>query len=376
MSEKLLQINQALQHKIHAEIKQKGQISFAEFMKMALYEPGLGYYSAGLHKIGSAGDFVTASELGSLFAKCHAKVFADVLQSLDSPIISELGAGTGQFCCDVLRALDDMKSLPKRYIITEVSADFKQVQADKINKLPEHLSQLVEWQDSPPQQTFTGIIFANEVIDALPVEVFEHRNQNYLQLHLHMENDQLSETWLPFNSEVSERLQQMKLNLTDGYRSEILPNLPAWIQTTTENLSQGLVMFIDYGYGRNTFYHPQRNNGTLVCQRRHQANFNPYQDIGLQDITAFVDFTAVAESLQLAGFELAGYTTQADFLLAAGIHQWVDEHAEFVDYYQLASEMKQLMLPDEMGEKFKVMAAVKNFDTDIIGFTNNRWHEL
>lgn len=376
MSETLLQINQALQHKITSEIKLNGVISFAKFMNMALYEPGLGYYSAGLNKIGVSGDFVTASELGSLFAKCHAVVFADVLKQLASPSIIELGAGTGQFCIDTLLALDELNCLPNKYIIIEVSADFKQVQQQKTNCLPPHIKDCIQWSEQAPEAHYEGIVFANEVIDALPVEIFKFEQNEYKQLMLNHDGERYIEQWQSFSPTTIQVLDQMQLNLSAGYRSEFLPQLQAWVHSVTKNLVKGLVMFVDYGYGRRTYYHPQRNTGTLVCQRRHQANFQPYQDVGLQDITSFVDFTAVAEALDNTGFKLAGYTTQSDFLLDAGINQWIDPNMEYSAYYRLVSEMKQLVLAEEMGEKFKTIAAVKNIDLNIKGFTHNRWNEL
>lgn len=376
MSESLLQINQALQHKITSEIKQNGVISFAKFMKMALYEPGLGYYSAGLNKIGDGGDFITASELGSLFAKCHAVVFADTLKQLKSPSIIELGAGTGQFCLDTLLTLDELNALPEKYTIIEVSADFQKVQQEKLKSLPAKIKKLIHWSNQPPDTSYEGIIFANEVLDALPVEVFRIEQGQYQQLTLGFDGKQYIEQWQAFSPSVNQTLTQMQLKLANGYRSEFLPQLQSWITSVTQNLVKGLVLFVDYGYGRSTYYHPQRNTGTLVCQRRHQANFNPYQDVGLQDITSFVDFTAVAEGLDDAGFQLAGYTTQSDFLLDAGISQWIDPASEYSDYYRLVSEMKQLVLAEEMGEKFKTIAAVKNMDLNIKGFNHNRWNEL
>lgn len=376
MSETLLQINQALQHKITSEIKQKGAISFAQFMAMALYEPGLGYYSAGLNKLGEEGDFITAPELGSLFARCHATVFADVLKQLRHPVLLELGAGTGQFCFDVLLALDELQVLPEQYCIVEISADLKQVQQQKLEQLPSHLRDRIQWLDRPPENKFEGILFANEVIDALPVEIFRCHQQKYERLMLSVKNDSLIEQWQVFPESMNALLNDLKLDLPDGYRSEFLPQLDAWVQAITANLKKGMVMLVDYGYGRKTYYHPQRNSGTLVCQRRHQANFNPYQDIGLQDITAFVDFTAVAESLELAGMQVIGYTTQGDFLMDAGINQWLNPDDDYAEYYKLVSEMKQLVLPEEMGEKFKTIAAVKNIKSTIKGFSNNRWNEL
>lgn len=376
MSDTLQQINQALQHKITAEIKHSGRISFARFMNMALCEPGLGYYSAGLHKLGKEGDFITASGLGTLFAQTNARVFAPLLAALKQPRIMELGAGTGAFCCDVLQELNSLGQLPAQYVIVEVSADLKQVQKQQVSQLGPELQALVVWQDAPPAEPFEGLVFANEVIDALPVEVFKYEDSCFQRLMLTSKQGQLEECWEAFPTAMEEQLMQMNLGLSDGYRSEFLPNLSAWLDSVTNSLTRGWAFFIDYGYGRPHHYHPQRNTGTLVCQRRHQANFNPYQDIGLQDITAFVDFTAVAEGLQHAGFSIDGFSTQGDFLVNAGIQDFLDPNADYREYYQLVAEMKQLVLPEEMGEKFKVMVASKNTDTPVSGLLHNRWQDL
>lgn len=376
MSDTLSEIKRSLQHKITAQIKQKGAISFAQFMQMALYEPGLGYYSAGLEKLGAAGDFVTAPELGSLFARCHAQAFAPVLAAVSEPVMVELGAGTGRFCVDVLLALEDLGCLPDRYLVVEVSGDLRAVQQQAVAELPAHLAQRVIWQDCPPQSPFNGVVFANEVLDALPVEVFRWHAGQYQRLMLVDDGGQLTETWQSFEPGMAAQLAQMDLMLTADHRSEFIPQLQPWMASIAAWLQQGMVLLVDYGHGRRTLYHPQRRHGTLVCHRRHQANFNPYQDVGLQDITAFVDFTAVAEAMQSCGLTVQGYTTQADFLLATGIEQWLDPAGDYPAYYRLVSEMKQLVLPDEMGEKFKTMVGTKRLSIPIPGFKHNRFNEL
>lgn len=376
MSEILSKINRSLQHKIAEKIKQKGAISFAEFMNMALYEPGLGYYSAGLNKLGLEGDFVTSPELGQLFACCHASFFAGILPQLSQPLLMELGAGSGQFCCDVLNALDEMGALPEQYVILEVSADLKQLQQQKVAALPGHLQQRVVWLERPPEQSFEGIIFANEVLDALPVEVFQYTEAGYQRLMLSNDAGQLTEVWQPFKPASEQQLLAMDLDLEPGFRSEFIPHLSAWMASVVQPLRKGVVLMVDYGYNRKTYYHPQRDRGTLVCHRRHQANFNPYQDVGLQDITAFVDFTAVAEAMSDADLVVEAFTTQADFLLAMNIEQWLDPAADYADYYRLVSEMKQLLLPEEMGEKFKCMLASKGLDFALSWPEPNRLHEL
>lgn len=376
MPSSLEKIKDSLQHKITSQIKQKGAISFAEFMQMALYEPGLGYYSAGLFKFGASGDFITSSELGSLFAQCHAHCFAEVIKQLDHPVILELGAGSGVFCADVLQALEQLDCLPETYWIMEVSADLQQVQQQRIEQLSPSLAQRVQWLEQPPTVGFEGIIYANEVLDALPVEVFKKINDQYMRLMLEDVDGHLSESWQEFPEALRLQLEQKELELAQEYRSEFTPNIEAWFQSITSSFEKGVVLMVDYGYGRNTYYHPQRLNGTLVCHKRHQANFNPYQDVGLQDITAFVDFTSVAEAMEGVGLAVGGFTTQADFLMGNGIDQLLNPDGDYEAYYKKATELKKLVMPDEMGEKFMVIMASKDLSAEIPGFQNNQWQKL
>lgn len=379
MSQSLQHTQQALWQHITDAIEENNGISFAEFMGKALYQPGLGYYSAGLKKFGKAGDFITAVELGSLFADTLAEQFGEVLQQVDNPVVLELGAGSGRFCADILTALaakNKPELIPNHYYILEVSGDLKQQQQERIAQLPDALKQCVTWLDAPPTEAFNGVIFANEVLDALPVEVFQYQNNAFQRLMLKLENNQLVEHWQPFPADLQQQLETKKLSLANGYRSEFIPNLNDWIMTITNSLNKGMVLFIDYGYGRPIYYHPERHTGTIVCHQRHQANFNPYHDVGLQDITAFVDFTAVAEGLKAAGNNVVGFNNQADLLMALGIEKKLDAEGDFSDYYAQASELKQLLLPTEMGERFKCIAALKNMDCSLTGFAINRLYDL
>jgi SAM-dependent MidA family methyltransferase len=380
MSDSLQKTQQTLWHQISQTIEQQQGLPFADFMRMALYQPGCGYYSAGLKKFGRDGDFITAVELGSLFAQSLARQFAEIIEPLPKAVIMELGAGSGRFCADVLTALNDMdqsgRYLPEQYLILEVSADLKQQQQQRINTLPNDLSQRVQWLDAPPKEQFNGVIFANEVIDALPVEVFRYKDNDYRRLVLNLEKDQLVEQWHAFPDDLQAQLNAKKLDLPDGYRSEFIPNLNDWMQSITGSLNKGLVLFVDYGYGRDVYYHPERNTGTLVCHQRHQANFNPYHDVGAQDITAFVDFTAVAEALKAADCTVVGFNHQMDLLMGLGVEQLLSTEGDYSDYYQRAGELKQLMMPSEMGERFKCIAAVKDIAIPLSGFTNNRLHLL
>lgn len=380
MSDSLQKTQQTLWHQISQTIEQQQGLPFADFMRMALYQPGCGYYSAGLKKFGRDGDFITAVELGSLFAQSLARQFAEIIEPLPKAVIMELGAGSGRFCADVLTALNDMdqsgRYLPEQYLILEVSADLKQQQQQRINTLPNDLSQRVQWLDAPPKEQFNGVIFANEVIDALPVEVFRYKDNDYRRLVLNLEKDQLVEQWHAFPDDLQAQLNAKKLDLPDGYRSEFIPNLNDWMQSITGSLNKGLVLFVDYGYGRDVYYHPERSTGTLVCHQRHQANFNPYHDVGAQDITAFVDFTAVAEALKAADCTVVGFNHQMDLLMGLGVEQLLSTEGDYSDYYQRAGELKQLMMPSEMGERFKCIAAVKDIAIPLSGFTNNRLHLL
>ncbi len=373
----LKQHSLALTQMIRQRIAKESNISFSEFMHMALYQPGLGYYSSGTHKFGKDGDFITSPEQGDLFAKCLAKQFKQVLDSLDTPVIMELGAGTGQFCYDCLIELDQLNCLPEKYYILEVSADLQHRQKQKLNTLPEPIKQRVEWIYEPPIDEFNGVVFANEVIDALAVEVFKVEDQSYKQLRVDCDSD-FSKTWVKFPNALEVDLLSKNLDLADGYESEFIPYLSEWLQTITAGLEKGAVFFVDYGYERNSYYHPQRNQGTLVCHFQHQANFDYFKNIGIQDITAFVDFTAVAEAADDCGLSVDGYCTQAHFLMSLAIHDKLgDSENDFENYYRKTTEMKKLTLPNEMGEKFKVMALSKNFDEDLLGFSfANQLHLL
>jgi SAM-dependent MidA family methyltransferase len=367
----------ALVHAIRERIKQHNSISFAQFMQMALYQPGLGYYSSGCHKFGKHGDFITAPELGPLFAQCMAQQFQQVLSQVESPVILELGAGTGQFAYDCLLELEKLNCLPNNYYILEVSADLKQRQAKKIQNLPNNLSYRVKWISQPLLEKFNGVIFANEVLDALPVEVFKIIDNQFQQMQVSWDEG-FRQTFKPMPEHLKKQMRDKELKLAENYISEFIPNLASWLKSISQNLNQGIVLFADYGYERSAYYHPQRNQGTLVCFHQHQANFDYFKNVGIQDMTAFVDFTAVAEAADACGFEVGGYTTQAHFLMSLGIEQKLgDSEHDYTNYYQNTTEMKKLVMPNEMGEKFKVIAFSKHFDDELMGFNfSNQLHLL
>ena len=360
---------------IQGEIAASGAIPFSRFMELCLYAPGLGYYSAGATKFGAAGDFVTAPELGPLFAACVADAVAPVLRQLgpDSGLL-ELGGGSGAFAEVALKRLLALDALPARYAILEPSADLRERQrarlAERLNPL---LADLVEWLDAPPPEPWHGVLFANEVVDALPTPRFTLRHGEVMEEHVALDGegafvrvDRLADALLAAAVRHVER--QLDAPLPDGYRSELLPQLPYWLQAVIGRMQAGALLFVDYGHPRREYYQPQRRDGTLRAFRRHHLVEDIYAFPGLQDITASVDFTALAEAGTGAGFELAGYCTQASFLLGNGLPQRLEEaEAKARDEsarLRLRQEAKQLTLPSGMGERFQAMGFVREADFD------------
>ena len=354
---------------IRDEIRAQGPIDFSRYMALALYAPGLGYYSAGKTKFGAAGDFVTAPELGTLYAGTIARAIAPVLRETGGDLL-ELGAGSGAFAADLLDALAALDALPARYRIVETSADLRERQAARIAaSAPVHAAR-VEHLDAPPAQSWRGVLFANEVVDALPVQRFVARRDGRVaalgvtcddagEFHgIELEADEaLVARVARLERDVAEALEQSPPVWQRPYRSECVPTLREWFASVAGTLQRGAALFVDYGYPRREYYLPERRDGTLVCHYRHRAHDDPFAHVGLQDITAFVDFTALAEAGAAAGFALATYTTQAQYLLAHGLTELLAEAAgrDERERMALAQEVRRLTLPGEMGEKFKVM---------------------
>ncbi len=352
----------------------QGWISFARFMEMALYEPGLGYYSAGSVKLGQAGDFVTAPEISPLFSRCLANQCAEAFERMSEPDVLELGAGSGVMAADVLIELEALGRLPRRYLILEVSADLRERQrATLAARVPQHLAR-VQWLDAWPEE-LRGVVLANEVLDAMPVERFCMRGSNVNAVGVTWQLGRLdwSETHASAELEAAVRAIESTLGsaLPDGYCSEINLRLPAWLRGLAGALREGVALFIDYGLPRAQYYRAERREGTLLCHYRHRFHDDPLILAGIQDIGAWVDFTAVAEAASDAGFTVAGFTTQAHFLIGCGIERYLAAlaEAELRDRVQLARQTMLLTLPGEMGEKFKVLGLAKNFESPLRGFS-------
>ncbi|MEO7051238.1 MAG: SAM-dependent methyltransferase [Rhodanobacter sp.] len=366
-SDRLLQL-------LREHIIAHGPMSFAQYMERCLYAPGLGYYSAGKTKFGEAGDFITAPELGEVFAHCVVKALQPVLAQLgDDADFLELGGGSGAFAEAALKALDASGTLPRHYLILEPSADLRERQRERLRaNLPAALNARVQWLDRPPEQDWRGVLFANEVIDALPATRFMLRDGEVYEEHVTLDGEgRLLRVDRPADALVSGAVRHVERDLgaefADGYRSEILPQLPYWIQAIAGSLTAGVMLFVDYGYVRREYYLPERSDGTLMAHYRHRSHNEPFYLPGLNDLTASVDFTALAEAGYSADFVVAAYMPQAQFLIGAGLPEvFVEAHAKLTDElarYQLSQQVKRLMLPDQMGERFQAMLLVRGMDT-------------
>jgi SAM-dependent MidA family methyltransferase len=353
-----------------------GWISFTRYMELALYAPGLGYYSAGSAKLGSAGDFVTAPEISSLFGQALAREIAANL-SPDTPDLLELGAGSGKLACDLLVELESMNKLPRRYLILEVSAELRQRQRDCLQKQAPHIAERVQWLDALPD-SFRGVVVANEVLDALPVHVLTWQGESSIAERGVCNTTAGEFAWSERSAPAALLDAARKLEaLTepDGnstYTSEINLAAGALIASLGATLERGVVLFIDYGFPRHEYYHPQRSNGTLMCHYRHRAHDDPFYLPGLQDITAHVDFTAIRDAALAGGMQCLGFATQAQFLINCGITDLLSRvsPAEPARYLPLAAQAQKLLSPSEMGELFKVMALGKGVDANLQGFAS------
>ncbi|MBX9401425.1 SAM-dependent methyltransferase [Lysobacter sp. BMK333-48F3] len=348
-----------------------GAIPFSRFMELALYAPGLGYYSAGASKFGAEGDFVTAPELGPVFAACVAEAVAPVLRQIGPQArFLELGGGTGAFAEVALKRLLELDALPDRYVILEPSAQLRHRQRERLReRLVPPVFELLEWPDGPFGDEWDGVLFANEVIDALPTPRFAIRDEEVFEEYVVAEGEGFARTLRPADDFLANAVRlaerRMERPLAEGYRSELLPQLPYWIQAVSGGLRRGAMLFVDYGYPRSEYYAPERADGTLRAYYRHRMHDEPLLWPGLQDLTASVDFTALVEAGVAAGFDLAGYCNQASFLLGnglAGVLERIERIDDPAERQRRLNEVKRLTLPSEMGERFQVMGFEKEVE--------------
>lgn len=357
------------------EIAASGSIPFRRYMELALYAPGMGYYSAGLAKLGAKGDFVTAPEISPLFSRALALQCEQILKILKNADILEFGAGNGVMAADLLIELEQRQCLPEHYYILEVSADLRNRQQTLLkNRVPQFYSR-IQWLDHLPKQPFNGVILANEVLDAMPIQRLQLTPQQLNEYHVAYEKDQFYWQIHPIKQpELANIIANYDIELLhDYYDVEINPLLSPWIHSLSQCLAQGAIFIIDYGFPRHEYYHPERYQGTLMCHYQQRSHGDPLILTGLQDITAHVDFTAVAEAAIHNGLKVAGFTNQAAFLLSLGLLNLAELELQTSDERHrllVNQQIQKLTSPAEMGELFKVMALTKNLvGIQLLGFS-------
>lgn len=352
---------------IRADIEQAGGwISFRRYMELALYAPGLGYYAAGAAKLGPAGDFTTAPEMTPLFGRALARVAAAVLGQTGGDIL-ELGAGSGRLASDLLLELERLDRLPARYRILEVSPDLRQRQRGLISERAGRLLSRVEWLDRLPRSC-SGLILGNEVLDALPAHLIHWREGAARERGVVWSEGGFAwEDRDPASDDLARRVAE--LPVSGNYLSEVCPAASALVASLAHCLERGLLLFLDYGFPRAEYYHPQRHMGTLKVHYRHHSLDDPFFLPGLADITAHVDFSAVAQAGMNSGLELSGYTSQAHFLMDAGLLDLMLEMEPMTPaYMRAASAVQKLLQPTEMGELFKAIAISRGIPDELPGF--------
>ena len=364
--------------RVEAHIRQAideagGWIPFSRFMDLALYAPGLGYYSAGAAKLGKEGDFVTAPEISPLFSQCLAGQICEALEQLGRGDVLELGAGSGVMAADILRQMAELDCLPGEYLILEVSADLRQRQQQFLAEAVPGLASRVRWLDDLPDE-FEGVIVANEVMDALPVERFRLASEG-----VQVQGVLVSGTGFAWQDRPAEKMlmadwervcAELGQPPAEGFASELCLQLGPWVGALAGSLKRGVMLLIDYGLPRSQYYHPERSDGTLICHYRHRAHPDPLRFVGIQDITAWVDFTRVAEAAVSHDLEIMGFSTQAHFLMAGGMQQLLGQVAAegTQQGVTLAAQVRKLTLPGEMGERFKVIALSREMQRCLSGF--------
>jgi SAM-dependent MidA family methyltransferase len=335
-----------------------GSISFAEFMFLALYAPGLGYYSAGAKKFGAAGDFVTAPEISPLFGYVLARQCAAVFRQLPGGQLLEPGAGSGALAVSLLSKLAELNALPDRYLILEVSADLRQRQEQRLREEVPQLVDRVTWLSELPQD-FTGVIVANEVADALPFERVVKRQGTVQQFRVSVEDEKFAWQFAAAPELLQKAFRNIEARLdeplADEYVTEISPGVSNWVSDLSASLSKGFIFLFDYGVTRREYYAPDRHQGWLRCHFRHRVHSDPLIFPGIQDLTTWIDFSAVADAAQDSGLEIAGYVTQAHFMLNGGLEEEMTEFTSLpmAQQLELSRQVKLLTLPGEMGESFK-----------------------
>ncbi|MFP4614811.1 MAG: class I SAM-dependent methyltransferase [Thiohalorhabdus sp.] len=360
---------------LRERMAERGAIPFDAFMRTALYEPGLGYYVGGRERLGRGGDFVTAPELTPFFGYTVAGQVVDLLARCGGGDVLEAGAGSGALATQLLAELERLGNLPERYRILEVSPDLKERQRRTLERTLPHLLDRVEWLEDFPAEPWSGVLVANELLDSLPVHRVRLTEDDLKELYVAPDEDSGGFQWR--EGPVSDPLVADSLGdlsgLPVGMETEVNLEAPAWVAQAAERLERGGLLLIDYGHPAAELYRPERARGTLMCHFRHRAHDDPFYLPGVQDITAHVDFSAVAEAAQAVGLEVGGFTNQAQFLINLGLTHRVEEYLGGgavcdEEQLQLATALKQLTLPQGMGESFKALLLVRGVEGPFPGF--------
>jgi SAM-dependent MidA family methyltransferase len=368
--------SEQVSHRIGEEIEASaGWLPFSRYMELALYAPGLGYYSAGARKLGRDGDFVTAPEISPLFGRTLAR---QVVQGFEAGLdqILEVGAGSGALAATLLEELERAGRLPERYLILELSADLRERSRDTLAARVPHLVERVAWLASLPPG-FSGVVLGNEVLDAMPADVIRVRAGAVEQAGVTVERGRFGWSWRPAPTGLAE--EALALHLPEAYRTELQRAARAFVRSLGGVLERGIAIFVDYGFPAREYYHPQRSDGTLMCHYRHHAHDDPFFLPGLQDITTHIDFSAIARAAAEAGLDVCGYTSQAQFLVNCGITEVLSRTPpeKSAAYLPLASQVNRLTSTAEMGELFKVIALCRGHPQPLVGFASgDRRHAL
>ncbi len=354
-----------------------GWLPFSEFMAAALYEPELGYYMTDRPIFGAAGDFMTAPEMSPLFTRCLASGIVDLLAKTGEGDIVEFGAGSGKMAAELVAALARVETLPRRYRIVEPSPILASRQRRQLEGSPgiAGLIDCFEWLDGPPAEEWQGVAIANEVLDALPVDRFQISGRSCEAIGVVPVGTGFEWQAKPAETSLAQAvdaLQQcLPVPMPDGFLSELRPGQGKWIRAVTERLTKGAVLLTDYGLPRRQYYHPSRDGGSLCGFRRHRRMADVLAMPGAQDLTAWVDYSALADSAQDCGLEVAGFATQAHWLMSVGIESQLAQLVEGLNERARVAERQAaatLLLPGEMGERFKVMALTRGIAGPFAGF--------
>jgi SAM-dependent MidA family methyltransferase len=366
-------------HVVHEIAEARGWISFADYMNAALYAPGLGYYASGTRKFGAAGDFTTAPELTPLFGRTLAAQLAQVLAMVPGGEIIELGPGSGRLAGDVLVALAEHSALPAHYSLLEVSGELRERQREHLATHAGEALPGVRWIDALPQR-WSGAILANEVLDAVPVHLVARLGGEWFERGVTVDaSAHLAFADRPLAAGRLRAMAQSRFPADGDYVSELNPAAEALVASIAERCSRGVILLVDYGFPSAEYYHPQRDRGTLMAHYRHRAFADPLAYPGLTDMTAHVDFSAMARAGAATGMTVAGFVSQARFLVNCGV---LDELAHCGDpqsaaYLRAANAVEKLTSPAEMGELFKVLALARGIEGDLVGLADgDRSHRL